>query len=162
MLRVLEYLFIFVVLAILAMAIPYIGLALMAGGLVLLAIFPKTRADFGSVAQSPYDFLVEHHSKYVEEPTLDSIKASWMLTDRKTVPVVMYQEYKDYLSSDTWRDLRTVALNRDLHRCQSCGYIGDRLQAHHLHYTGIFELEFTIDQLQTLCVDCHKDVHQRS
>lgn len=79
--------------------------------------------------------------------------------DTSRVPPSMYTKYKEYLRTDSWRALRKQVFKRDKHRCVRCGYIGNKKQAHHTHYEGIYELKFSIDQLETVCVDCHTKIH---
>lgn len=66
--------------------------------------------------------------------------------------------YKIFLQSPEWKALRKLALKRDSHRCLRCGYIG-KLQVHHTHYDGIETMTFSIDQLESICTDCHDKVH---
>jgi RNA-directed DNA polymerase len=52
-----------------------------------------------------------------------------------------------------------IVLRRDNHTCQHCGKSGGRLYVHHItprEYGGTDEL----DNLTTLCYDCHQKVHQ--
>ena len=88
-----------------------------------------------------------------------SIRDAWLQTDMTRVPLDCYDTYREYLVSPEWRALRKLALKRDSYRCQHCGYIGDRLQVHHLSYDGIYTMNFHVDQLQTLCDRCHDMVH---
>lgn len=104
------------------------------------------------------DLLRANHtpSTYVEQ----SIEDAWRHTSQTSVPEDMYLEYRAYLKSPEWYALRKLALKRDSHRCTRCGYIGN-LQVHHTNYTGIYEnFDFSIDQLESICRDCHRDVHQ--
>ena len=90
-----------------------------------------------------------------------SIKEQWLQTDMTRVPKDCYKTYREYLQSAEWDALRELALKRDLHRCQHCGYIGNKLQVHHLSYDGIYTMDFHVDQLQSLCSICHKEVHSK-
>jgi hypothetical protein len=63
----------------------------------------------------------------------------------------MSDSYKD----PRWQKLRLEVMNRDGWACVACLDAGTSLQVHHLDYHG--ELwETPMDQLQTLCEDCHK------
>jgi len=76
------------------------------------------------------------------------------------VPYDMYEEYRNYLKSSRWKKLSALVKKRDKHRCLRCGHIG-YLQVHHTHYTGIYEdFNFSLDQLETICDLCHRDVHK--
>ena len=90
-----------------------------------------------------------------------SIRDAWLQTDMTRVPSDCYSAYRKYLASQEWRALRKLALKRDSYKCQHCGYIGDRLQVHHLNYDGIYTMNFHVDQLQTLCNICHDEVHSK-
>ena len=99
---------------------------------------------------------------YVKSNTdTTSIRDAWLQTDRTKVPLDCYDTYRKYLASPEWRALRKSALKRDSYRCQHCGYIGDRLQVHHLSYDGIYTMNFHVDQLQTLCSWCHDELHSK-
>lgn len=76
----------------------------------------------------------------------------------ENVPPRYYDSYREYLSSDKWRDLRSIVLLRDSHTCQDCGATTS-LQVHHLHYDGIDTMTFTTDQLITVCSGCHDIRH---
>ena len=89
-----------------------------------------------------------------------SIRDTWELSDRAHVPRDMYRQYREYLMSTEWKAIRLLALKRDMHRCTICGYIGNRLQVHHTSYDGIYNMTFTLDQLQTVCDLCHEDLHR--
>lgn len=84
-------------------------------------------------------------------------------SDLLTVPLIMQEEYRVYLKSDEWKSLRREALKRDSHRCVRCGYVGI-LNVHHTDYSGIYTMDFTIDQLETVCADgyhsCHARIHR--
>ena len=90
-----------------------------------------------------------------------SIRDAWLQTDMTRVPSDCYATYREYLLSPEWKALRKLALKRDSYRCQHCGYIGDRLQVHHLSYDGIYTMNFHVDQLQTLCSWCHSNIHSK-
>lgn len=63
-------------------------------------------------------------------------------------------------STPAWRRLRKEAFTRDNYTCQHCGHhspTGTGLEADHLH-TNTWKADGTdyLDNLQTLCRDCHK------
>lgn len=64
--------------------------------------------------------------------------------------------YQRYLRSPEWRKRRRAALERDRHACQWCG-CRYRLQVHHLTYERFGNER--LEDLVTLCDDCHKGVH---
>jgi hypothetical protein len=56
-----------------------------------------------------------------------------------------------------WQRLRLKVFDRDDWECVACEATKKELQAHHKRYCG--ELwESPLDDLQTLCNDCHKDL----
>lgn len=66
------------------------------------------------------------------------------------------EEYKEYLQSEDWRQIRVTRLRADNFTCQKCGS-KQNLQVHHLTYERV-GCE-CIKDLITLCKDCHSEVH---
>jgi 5-methylcytosine-specific restriction endonuclease McrA len=72
-----------------------------------------------------------------------------------------FRSYEDYLQSPQWKALRNRALERDGHRCRICNR-HYTLQVHHRRYAERWGAE-TVDDLTTLCDDCHELVsHSRA
>lgn len=69
------------------------------------------------------------------------------------------ESYKEYLVSDAWREKRKQVLIRDKLRCQLCGN-DKNLQVHHVTYDRIYNEE--LDDLITVCNNCHKTVHGKN
>ncbi|MBQ9432954.1 MAG: HNH endonuclease [Synergistaceae bacterium] len=67
--------------------------------------------------------------------------------------------YREYLRSERWLSLRNQALKRDGFVCQMCGS-GINLRVHHVHYEHV-GTEYEIDDLVTLCEECHSKVHAK-
>lgn len=67
------------------------------------------------------------------------------------------KDYRKYLQTEHWKELRLQALNRDGFRCSLCGS-GARLQVHHVKYRGK-PSESLLEDLETLCRDCHRMEH---
>lgn len=65
--------------------------------------------------------------------------------------------YDNYLKSPQWQTLRTERLKKDGFKCQHCG-TGKNLRVHHVHYPGELGTE-SLDDLITLCDQCHREVH---
>lgn len=63
--------------------------------------------------------------------------------------------YKDYLHSPAWKRLRERVLERDGHACTRC-HSTRRLECHHRSYQRFGHED--LDDLQTLCHDCHMAV----
>src|SRR4051812_15635681 len=64
-----------------------------------------------------------------------------------------FQTYADYRDSDTWKELRRKARQRDGHRCRVCNRT-EQLSVHHRRYPELYGTE-TVDDLTTLCQPCH-------
>lgn len=65
------------------------------------------------------------------------------------------KEYQEYLQSSHWKKISKERRNLDGNKCRTCGYV-DNLEVHHVCYDRIGH-EF-IDDLITLCHDCHQAV----
>lgn len=67
---------------------------------------------------------------------------------------------RSFYSSWEWKKVRMQALERDGHRCGSCGASpkdGIRIVVDHIKPLGKFwELRLSIDNLQVLCDDCNR------
>jgi len=67
--------------------------------------------------------------------------------------------YKKYLDTRHWHNIRESVLNRDEHRCVKCSIDVNLLaHVHHLTYERIGN-EF-MDDLITLCPNCHNEIHK--
>jgi len=66
-------------------------------------------------------------------------------------------EYQRFLQSDYWKAVRELVLERDKH-CQSCTST-KKLQVHHLTYDHHKDELNHLNDLVTLCDNCHKQVH---
>lgn len=67
-------------------------------------------------------------------------------------------EYRAYLKTDHWKELRAEVLNRDGCRCVHCQKKKGCLHVHHRFYRSRFE-DSIADDLITLCERCHKVEH---
>jgi hypothetical protein len=68
-------------------------------------------------------------------------------------------EYRKYLQSQKWKDLRIAALFRAHNKCQECG-ADTMLCIHHLRYSWKRQNEPVTD-LKVLCRTCHAKTHGR-
>ena len=66
-------------------------------------------------------------------------------------------DYKLYLLSEHWKHIRDMALNRDAYTCRICG-TGINLRVHHVNYEHV-GTEQELDDVVTLCEECHSKVH---
>jgi hypothetical protein len=71
-------------------------------------------------------------------------------------PARQQVDYATYMRSRAWRQRRAMILDRDGHRCQSCGSTS-RLTVHHLTYERLGNENW--GDLVTLCQGCHDWVH---
>lgn len=67
--------------------------------------------------------------------------------------------YKEYLQSDAWKAKRKAVLIRDQLRCQLCGH-EKNLHVHHVTYDRIYNED--LEDLITLCSDCHGGLHKKT
>lgn len=69
------------------------------------------------------------------------------------------KRYQTYMSSDAWRQKRLLVLERDLHKC-TARMKGCTIKANHVHHVSY---EFLGDEplwdLQSVCVNCHRRIH---
>ena len=66
----------------------------------------------------------------------------------------------DYIRiSAIWRELRETRLKHDDYKCHKCG-AAYNLQVHHTRYPEVWGEEI-IDDLVTLCDECHKNTHKK-
>jgi len=58
--------------------------------------------------------------------------------------------------------IKNVVLARDYHTCQNCFSQDEhKLQVHHTTYLNVYFEYDNIDDLTTLCADCHSKVDHR-
>lgn len=67
-----------------------------------------------------------------------------------------YDKYLAYLKSARWDELRTERIKMDNFQCRLCGN-PNQLHVHHLYYPETLGTE-TVNDLITLCADCHKAI----
>lgn len=99
--------------------------------------------------------LVEELGATVKAQT-ETIRRYAAVVQRMAVQRSGWSSYADYLQSDHWRQVRSLALERADYRCQICNS-KFRLDAHHRTYERI-GAEFPED-VTVLCHDCHGRHH---
>lgn len=73
-------------------------------------------------------------------------------------PFMSPKEKQEYLSSIEWNILRAVVLSRDKHCCQHCNSTNN-LEVHHITYENLGAEK--LDQLVTVCRNCHQQIHDK-
>ena len=68
------------------------------------------------------------------------------------------EEYKEYLNSPHWKEIRLKALDRAGNRCQLCSSI-DNLNVHHNTYKNRGNED--LKDLVVLCRECHSKFHDK-
>jgi 5-methylcytosine-specific restriction endonuclease McrA len=70
--------------------------------------------------------------------------------------------YNAYLNSSEWKEKRAERLAIDSWHCSNCDKHESEvtLQVHHLTYKNVGD-ENVVDDLVTLCIDCHQKQHGR-
>lgn len=87
------------------------------------------------------------------------------------------EQKKKFYNSGAWRELRRKALERDNNECQRCKKLGlvhvdsvkkederksIELNVHHIKEIEDYpELALNLDNLETLCLDHHNEIHGR-
>ena len=70
------------------------------------------------------------------------------------------QSYAEQLRDPRWQRKRLSVLNRDKWACVKCGNTKMELHVDHKAYRGRLRAwEYRMDELQTLCRDCHSEKH---
>lgn len=123
----------------------------------LLHLFIQSR-------RKPSDSSIDSYISTASSNVETTYKTADMVWDDyySSVPLEYQLEYRAYLKSQEWKDLRKQVFKRDSHRCVRCGYIGYAKQCHHTNYRGIETMSFSIDQLETVCYGeggCHERIH---
>lgn len=66
--------------------------------------------------------------------------------------------YRDYLASEVWEGIRSRRLAFDHYQCCLC-HTGKQLEVHHITYPEIWGKEDIVNDLMTVCHDCHQLIH---
>ena len=70
------------------------------------------------------------------------------------------QEYLELLKNPKWQKLRLEVLDARGWKCELMGETDISLNVHHRRYVrGAMPWEYEPEQLQVLCEECHKDLH---
>lgn len=69
-----------------------------------------------------------------------------------------FTDYREYLASSLWKKIRKRVLDRDAHRCRTCGRIAK--QVHHGKYDYRTMTGRDLTHLAALCAGCHKKIER--
>lgn len=70
--------------------------------------------------------------------------------------------WKDQYKHPNWQKKRLEALDAAGFECDDCGTKEDQLHVHHRRYVkGRMIWEYTLDELEVLCADCHETAHKK-
>ena len=103
------------------------------------------------------DAQPDYYEKYWQE--YDEQEKQWLEEAQKRQEErKKFLDYYEYLQSKEWQIVRRKRLQIDGYKCQMCG-TGKNLQVHHISYEHLGQ-EKEIDDLVTLCKECHQKVHE--
>jgi hypothetical protein len=68
-----------------------------------------------------------------------------------------FSDYKSYLQSDLWQDIRKKVMERDNRRCKFCNKKATHV--HHEHYNFDTMSGKNLRYLHSVCKDCHENGH---
>ena len=77
----------------------------------------------------------------------------------KQKPKTPKEKYKEFLKSNYWKQVKNMVLERDNYTCRGCGS-NSQLEVHHLTYKNHFSEHKHLDDLATLCRNCHELSHE--
>ena len=99
-----------------------------------------------------------NYGKPVEQQAASQGKKNKRRKKRRGTPVWTRFDYRKYIKSKAWRNLRKVVLERDKYACQKCLATGKPLHVHHLNYNRVGREKLT--DLISVCEDCHGLEHE--
>lgn len=67
-------------------------------------------------------------------------------------------DYKEYIKSTAWYQKKLARLKKDKYTCQKCGDT-EFLEVHHLTYDNLGDEP--MEDLITVCRDCHQKIHDK-
>lgn len=72
---------------------------------------------------------------------------------------VFVENYKKYLQSEKWQEVRHRRLEIDGYQCRLCKKTAKNLHVHHVCYEHLGQPE-EINDVVTLCPECHHKIHE--
>ncbi len=88
----------------------------------------------------------------------NNLKKSKKKVKNKELKSICHKPYSSFLKSKYWKWVRKLVLNRDGNKCKRC-LSKVKLQVHHLTYKNHFNEHRHLEDLITLCNDCHEKQH---
>lgn len=86
------------------------------------------------------------------------------MTD-KLIKYIKEDKLIRFYKSKQWLSLRLIALERDNYECQECKRKGNYHKAENVHHKKEVKdyplLALDLDNLVSLCIKCHNEVHRR-
>ena len=68
----------------------------------------------------------------------------------------------DYRHTTQYTEWRAAVFERDGFKCQECGAVGGKLNAHHINtFKDYPKLRYEVSNGITLCEKCHRELHKR-
>ena len=98
---------------------------------------------------------------YIDNPKkfTKSHKKKKKIKPKKKLPKSPKEKYKEFLKSTYWKQIKLVVLERDNYTCRGCGTT-TQLEVHHLTYKNHLSEHKNLDDLATLCRNCHELSHE--
>ena len=87
------------------------------------------------------------------------------MTTQEIIKLIQSNNLMKFYKSKAWLTLRKKALKRDNFECQMCkrkGMYHKAENVHHIKEVNLFpRLALVLDNLMSLCIRCHNEVHDR-
>lgn len=95
----------------------------------------------------------------VKKPETHSIESESELYEKSERKKFDKQQYKDYLKTLQWFDLKMEVYKRDSYRCRQCHKDLSKFngEVHHTHYDNIYNEK--LEDLVLVCPECHELIH---
>jgi hypothetical protein len=100
-----------------------------------------------------YNECTNPESKIFVKIKISSVKK------QKNVHSARKERYTNYINSNEWKSFRLSIIKERGYKCEKCGANNRIIHAHHLTYER-FMKELPED-IQLLCVPCHKEIHEK-
>lgn len=79
--------------------------------------------------------------------------------------LIRQDKLKTFYDSALWKHRRLEALERDNYECQECKRNGKYRRGKNVHHIKEVkdspDLALTLDNLETLCIQCHNEIHDK-